>query len=127
MDNRMYTRVDLRHCLLKYARFAAGCLVLLCMNGSSDKVEHYAAPQNSSYDNTSRIVSNQSVSDNSTIANEMWELRSQRGVSRNQILSLRKIGNKGKTSCISALLLQQFLLKVQTSFLARFNYYGDLF
>ena len=105
MDNRAHARHDLMHRILKYARFAAVCVVSLCLKGSSDEVEHHTVSQNASNYNTSVIVSNEDASDNSTTAIDYWELKNQRGVSRNQILSFRKIGSKGKTAGSSVLLL----------------------
>jgi hypothetical protein len=43
------------------------------------------------------IVSNENVSDSNTIEADYWEMKNQRGVSRNQILRFRKIGSKGET------------------------------
>ena len=105
MDNRSQALHDLMHRILKYARFAAVSVVLLCLKGSADDVEHHTVSQNASSYNTSVIVSIEDASDNSTIAINYWELKNQRGVSRNQILSFQKIGSKGKTAGTSVLLL----------------------
>lgn len=118
MDNRTDTRVDLRHIILKNARFTIACVWLLFLRVSTGNIEERLGPRSYDRDNTRMMVSNENVSDGSSIEADYWEMKNQRGVSRNQILRFRKIGNKGETIWISVLLpliiLRKILLTVQT-------------
>lgn len=105
MDNRTCTRVDLLHSILKNSRFALACVMLLFVRVSTGNIEKRSEPLNYDRNNTRMMVSNGSVSDSSTIEADYWEMKNQRGVSRNQILRFRKIGNRGETFRISVLLL----------------------
>jgi tRNA nucleotidyltransferase (CCA-adding enzyme) len=97
MDNRTCTRVDLRHSILKNTRSTIACVLLLFLRVSTSNIEERSGPRNYDRDNTRMVVSNENVSDSSTIEADYWEMKNQRGVSRNQILRFRKIGNKGET------------------------------
>ena len=97
MDNRTCSRVDLRHSILKNTRFTIACVLLIFLRVSTGNIEERSGLRNYDGDNARMMVSNENVSDSSTIGADYWEMKNQRGVSRNQILRFRKIGNKGET------------------------------
>ena len=97
MDNRTCTGVDLLHSILKNSRFAIACVMLFFLRVSTGNIEKNSGSQNYDRNNTRMMVSNENVSDSRTVEADYWEMKNQRGVSRNQILRFRKIGNKGET------------------------------